>query len=148
MEITRPYLVLPPRPLLESSRVQRHGLFMPWENGVALLILAHHACWLFDERERAFFFLTSHEQGRVSCHLVVARPPSVRAFLYLNARIRQCWYPSVVGGASLRQSRMAASAAASIQLVRQDRPFSLVVKVEGPKATGIEIVVCVSFFNE
>ena len=89
------------------------------------------------ERERAFFFLTSHEQGRVSCHLVVARPPSVRAFLYLNARIRQCWYPSVVGGASLRQSRMAATAAASIQLVRQDRPFSLVVKVEGPKATVV-----------
>ena len=106
-------------------------------------------------RARAsLFFLTSHEQGRVSCHLVVARPPSVRAFLYLNARIRQCWYPSVVGGASLRQSRMAATAAASIQHVRHDRPFSLVVKVEGPKATVVEDWNCglrvndASFFNE
>ena len=57
MEITRPYLVLPPRPLLESSRVQRHGLFMPWENGVALLILAHHSCWLLDTSASEPFFL-------------------------------------------------------------------------------------------
>ena len=106
---------------------------MAWPCSYLPIILA--GC---STRARAsLFFLTSHEQGRVSCHLVVARPPSVRAFLYLNARIRQCWYPSVVGGASLRQSRMAAMAAASIQLVRQDRPFSLVVKVEGPKATVV-----------
>ena len=106
---------------------------MAWPCSYLPIILA--GC---STRARAsLFFLTSHEQGRVSCHLVVARPPSVRAFLYLNARIRQCWYPSVVGGASLRQSRMAATAAASIQLVRQDRPFSLVVKVEGPKATVV-----------
>ena len=138
MKITRPYLVLPPRPLLESSRVQRHGLFMPGEwRG-----LAHTcpSCLLAARRARAsLFFLTSHEQGRVTCHLVVARPPSVRAFLYLNAKTRQCWYPSVVGGASLRQSRMAATAAASIQHVRQDRPFSLVVKVEGPQATVVRV---------